>query len=277
VKSLLLYSLYSGWMFFAAVGMFLSAVIAPRRAAGFLALLAIPLAILAAPPIPLLLAIPALMAVLAFLFAGVRATRALRAAAVAACLLVAAVELPYHVRRPRIVRPSSVFVIGDSLASGGFGEAAPWPSVLSREIHLPVTNLALPSDNAAMALENQVPRLPVPGSGTECVIIEIGGNDMLEETPAQLFARALDGVVAKASASGRRSVVMLELPLLPGRWRYGAIQRDIAAKHGLVLVPKRILARALAGAGHTSDGVHLTQRGHDALARDLAAWLRWPN
>lgn len=276
MRSFLLFGLYSGWMFFAAVGMFLAAMIAPRRVAGVLGLLAISLAILSAPPLPLLLAIPSLIAALAYVFAGVRATRALRAVAIAACLLVAAVELPYHLRRPRTVRPSSVFVIGDSLASGGFGEVAPWPSVLGRETRLPVINLALPSDNAAMALENQIPRLPAPGSATECVIVEIGGNDMLEGTPATQFATALDGVVAKASASGRRNVIMLELPLLPGRWRYGAIQRDVAAKHGSVLVPKRILARVLTGAGNTSDGIHLTQRGHDALAREVAAWLRWP-
>jgi len=276
VKSFLLFGLYSGWMFFLAVGLLLAAMIAPRRAAGFLGLLAISLAVLGAPPLPILLAIPALIAALAYLLAGVRATKALRAVAIAACLLVAAVELPYHLRRPPTAHPSHLFVIGDSLASGGFGEAAPWPSVLGRELRLPVTNLALPSDNAALALENQIPRLPPPASGRECVIIEIGGNDMLERTPGRQFAAALDGIVAKASASGRRSVIMLELPLLPGRWRYGAIQREVAAKHGIVLVPKRILARALTGAGNTSDGVHLTQRGHDALARDLAAWLSWP-
>jgi acyl-CoA thioesterase-1 len=277
-------------MFFVAVFSFLAAAALDlagsldgrfwvRRVAGFLALLAIPLAGLGAPPLPIAFAILALVATLAYAFFGFGARKTLRrllaAPAVAACLLAMAIELPYHVRRPHTMRPLRLFVIGDSLASGGFGEATTWPAVLGREMRLPVTNLALPSDNAAMALESQIPRLPIAPASMECVIVEIGGNDMLEGTPLNQFARALDGILAKAGAAGRRKLIMLEIPLLPGRWRYGATQRRLAAKHQSVLVPKRILARVLLGAGNTSDGIHLTQRGHDALARDLTAWLNW--
>ena len=279
-----LYGLYSGQLFFVAVLLFLAAAALDlagslRRIAGFVALLAIGLACLGAPPLPIVFAVPALVATLAYAFFGFGARkvsrRALAAPAVAACVLAMAVELPYHVKRPHVARPLRLFVIGDSLASGGFGEATTWPAVLGRETRVPVANLAVPSDDAAMALESQIPRLPMAPAGVECVIVEIGGNDMLDGTPLNEFATALDGILAKASAAGRRNVIMLEIPLLPGRWGYGAIQRRLAAKHQSVLVPKRILAGVLLGAGNTSDGIHLTQRGHDALARDLAAWLTW--
>ncbi len=263
-----MYALYSGQLFFAAVALFAVAVAfdqrRPRRVTGFVALLSFPLAVLAAPPLPIAAAIVASSAALAYLIVRRRATAV---AAIAASVLVVAIELPHHVRRPRIEKPRELFVIGDSLASGGFGERAPWPAVLARDTGIAVTNLALPSDDAATALQNQVPQL----RGGATVIIEIGGNDMLAGSPVRQFETALDAMITAAGGE----VILLELPLLPGRWSYGAAQRRVAAKHGSVLVPKRILARVLAARGNTSDGVHLTQAGHDALARDLAAWLRW--
>jgi acyl-CoA thioesterase-1 len=285
VKELLLFLVYSGRLFFLAAGLFvvLAALdlFCGRATPGgsFLLLLSLALAVFAGPPLPIAVAIAASVAAVAYVALGRRARprvrRIVAATAMMSSLLALAVELPYHLRRPRVGQPREFFVIGDSLASGGFGEAAPWPSRLARETGVPVINLALASDNASMALENQVPHLPVRASGGTCAIIEIGGNDMLDATPVGQFATALDRILTAASAAGARTVVMLELPLLPGRWRYGAVQRRMAAKHRCVLVPKSILARVLARPGNTSDGVHLTQAGHDALARDLGLWLNW--
>jgi acyl-CoA thioesterase I len=266
------YFLYSGQLFFAAAASFAIAAALDhtrlRRVTGFLMLLSVPLAVLAAPPLPIAVAIIASAAAIAALV--LRGKRIAAAIAIASSVLVMAVEAPYHVRRPQVAKPREAFVVGDSLASGGFGEAAPWPSVLARETGVAVTNLALPSDDASMALRNQIPQLPSrPGAA---VIVEIGGNDMLAGASAKQFAASLDAILI---AAGRRDVILLELPLIPGRWSYGAAQRRLAAKHGAVLVPKRLLARVLTAPGNTSDGVHLRQAGHDELARELAEWLGW--
>jgi lysophospholipase L1-like esterase len=289
MRALLLYSIYSGELFFVAAVLFLGAVgldlsgflttrPLARRIAAMLALLSIPLAALSGTPLPIFLAIPVLAATLGYAFLGFgaprRLSRLLGAAAIALSMIAIVVELPYHMTHPPIDRPVGLFVIGDSLASGGFGEALAWPEVLSRESGLPLKNLALPSDTAARAVEDQIPELP-PTNGGECVIVEIGGNDMLEGAPAESFASALDELLTKAGASGRRRLIMIELPLPPGQWRYGAIQRRLSAKHGCVLIPKRLLAGVLLREGNTLDGVHMSQRGHVAFARALAAWLGW--
>ncbi len=280
----LLYHAYSGQLLFSAATLFLAIAAADlcglldlrprtRRVAGFLAALAIPLAGLSGTPLPMITAILVLAATFAYALAGFGARPSLRyplgAAAIVAVLIVCAKELPHHLRRHPPLHPSRLFVVGDSLSSGGFGERTTWPQLLARDLGISVTNLALPSETVAMALRNQVPRLPVRAQRDECVIIEIGGNDMFEGTPIDQFASALDGILTAARAGGQRTVILLELPLLPGRWKYGAIQRQLAAKHGALLAPKRILARVLLGRGNTSDGIHLLQQGHEALAREL--------
>ena len=68
---------------------------------------------------------------------------------------------------------------------------------------------------------------------------------------------------------------MFELPLLPGRWAYGAAQRRIASRHGIVLIPRRVLAGILLDPANTSDGLHLTQQGHEKLAGAVADWAGW--
>jgi lysophospholipase L1-like esterase len=290
VLTVLLYHIYSGQLFFSTAIVFVAIVAfdisrwldtrpLARRVAAVLALLAIPLAGMSGTPLPLFLAVPTIVATLTYVFVGFGARptvrRVLGAIAIITVLVAVTSEFPYHLSRPVSHRASEVFVVGDSLASGGFGELRPWPEVLGRHLDIPVTNLALPSDNASMALRNQVPHLSTSARVDQYVIVEIGGNDMLDGTPAKQFATALDQILTRASAGGRRQVILLELPLLPGRWQYGAIQRRLAAKHKGILVPKRILACVLLGKENTFDGIHLTQQGHDALAKELVRSLSW--
>jgi lysophospholipase L1-like esterase len=282
--------MYGGQLFLAVVGVFTAIVVIDlsgwldkrlraKRVAGFLALLAVSIAMLSGPPLPLPLALLTLAATFTYLFFGFGEReprrKILGAAAAAACFAAILVELPYYFKRGSVPRPTRVFVIGDSLTSGGFGERQPWPSVLAQQAKLPVTNLALASADAVMALEREVPQLPRPNGERDCVLIEIGGNDMLDGVALGQFEHALDGVMDTSSCQGKRQLVVLELPLLPGRWPYGAIQRRLAKKHACTLVPKRILMRVLLAEGNTSDGVHMTQQGHNEFARDLSEWLVW--
>jgi acyl-CoA thioesterase-1 len=256
----ILYHVYSGHLFFTAAALFAVGVLVPRLRV--LTLLAIPLAAFSGTPVPWFVLV--LFAAGATAYFVVR-NRWTQIAAIAVAAVAVAFELPYHLARPRVLIPTRLFVIGDSLASGGFGEKATWPARLG------AINLARPADTSAAARE-QLALLP-PLANDDCVIIELGGNDMLGGVSAATFAEALDQILAGAQP---RRLVMLELPLLPGKWSYGAAQRRLAREHGVVLVPKRILAGVLADARNTSDGAHLTERGHAQLARDLARWLRWP-
>ena len=96
--------------------------------------------------------------------------------------------------------------------------------------------------------------------GDHVVLIEIGGNDLLHGVPSEEFGKALGALLSKASAPGRM-VVMVELPLFPHRTAYGRIQRGLAAKYGVWLIPKRFFTEVISGANATSNGLHLSDEG----------------
>ncbi|HET7711116.1 MAG TPA: SGNH/GDSL hydrolase family protein [Thermoanaerobaculia bacterium] len=280
--------LYGGELFLSASSLFalvaaldLSGAFLKRtrleRGAALTALLLFLLGVLSAPPLPLAIALASAAACAAYLFLGfgadARRRRILGGLAMIGALLVVAAELPYYVRTEPRAMPSRVLVIGDSLSSGGFGEREPWPEVLARESKIPVTNFALASATASMAVERQLPDLPPPADHREVLLVMIGGNDMVDGTGAGELAISLDRILTTAGAGGRRATILVEFPLLPGRWAYGAAIRKNARRHRSLLVPRRVLAHVLLQDGNTFDGIHLTQKGHDAMARALREWL----
>jgi len=67
---------------------------------------------------------------------------------------------------------------------------------------------------------------------------------------------------------------MFELPLPPFRAGFSRAQRELARKHNVTLLPRSVLADVLGMRGATVDGLHLSQKGHDALARSVGRLIR---
>jgi lysophospholipase L1-like esterase len=257
IRAAILYHVYSGHLFFTAAALFVVGALIPR--VRLLVLLAIPLVALSGTPIHWPITLLVIAALTAYFIAPKR--RIAVAAALTAVAIMVILELPYHLKRPDIPH-GRLFVIGDSLASGGFGESRAWP------VRLGAVNLSRAAETAATAREH-LTSLP-PAQPGDCVLVELGGNDMLNDTQTGDYASALDQLLRGIQP---RRIVMLELPVVPGAWAYGAIQRRLARKHNAVLLPKRVLASVLSDPRNTSDGLHLTERGHAQLARDLAVYL----
>ena len=187
----------------------------------------------------------------------------------AASLLLLLAEAP-HLRAPRIRvdADQSVYVVGDSISAGiGSGERC-WPEVLAVSTSLRVVNLAEPGATTQSAL-GQVPRI---AESNAVVLLEIGGNDLLDRKDAATFETHLDQLVSVLRANGH-DVAMFELPLFPFQNAYGRAQRAVAKRHAVALIPRRHFARVLGMENGTLDGLHLTQKGHDEMARRVAALL----
>jgi acyl-CoA thioesterase I len=287
MQSLLLFHLVSGHAWFTAgavvlilIGLELGGIFRRRpglqRFARLLFLLAVGVAMLSGTPVPLWLAIPltaAILAVIAMRFRDEPA-RSSRFASIAALVLVVAAlafEAPWH-RAPSLDKaPRSVMVLGDSLSSGGFAETRAWPEQLETRAGIPTTSFANAGETVGSALVYQIDRLTEAGPDT-LIVIELGGNDLLGGTPARGFATDLDAVLTAARSSGS-DVVMFELPIPPGRWHWGAIQRKAARRHDVPLIPKRVLARLISNGELVEDGLHPTDAGHQYLAREVARLL----
>ncbi|MDB5352331.1 MAG: lysophospholipase L1-like esterase [Planctomycetota bacterium] len=194
----------------------------------------------------------------------------LRCAVIAVWGLGAAMELPFHVspRVPRLGHPA-LWIVGDSLGAGTGGEGDTWPKLLAKEHGLVVHDLARVGANVNSA-QAQADRVTGPGA---LVLAEIGGNDVLGDTSPVAFETGLDALLSRLR-SGQRTVLLLELPLPPFSNKYGEIQRRLASRHGVLLVPKRVLIGVLTTPGATTDSVHLTAAGHALMAETVWTIVR---
>ena len=66
---------------------------------------------------------------------------------------------------------------------------------------------------------------------------------------------------------------MVELPLPPFYNRYGMVQRALAKKYSVTLIPKRFMADVMSTPGATVDGLHFSNVGHILFARSLSGML----
>ena len=89
----------------------------------------------------------------------------------------------------------------------------------------------------------------------------------------RVSARDLEALLSRLKSNGR-TVIVLELPLPPTFNRYGEIQRRLARRHGVRLVPKRVLLGILTTGGATLDSVHLSETGQALMAETIWGILR---
>jgi lysophospholipase L1-like esterase len=157
--------------------------------------------------------------------------------------------------------------LGDSLSAGKdlSSKERCWPAVLGDMTQLTVVNLAQPGARLRNAME-QVKRVTQTNAP---IILEIGANDTLEEGPhVAKFREQLDALVD--SLHDHRPILMFEIPLFPLQNAYGQAQREVAAKYGVMLIPKRCLMSVWRLKGSTLDGIHFSQTGHNAIAHMIA-------
>jgi acyl-CoA thioesterase-1 len=139
-----------------------------------------------------------------------------------------------------------------------------WVHRVAKAHDLVVHNYSRPGATVGMALRQA--REVELASGI--ILLEIGGNDLLGVTSEAVFERQLDELLERVCGEDR-IVLMFELPLPPLRNNFGAIQRALAAKHGVRLIPKRVLIGVLTARNATHDGIHLTAAGHALMAETV--------
>ena len=288
MRTLLLSHVYSGDVLFTAALLViivatldLTGQLAMRRVAPLARvtyIIALVLGALSGTPVRLRVLVPLLIALTSYgtsLLVDLenRFRRLLAVAVIALSAAAVLAELPHRMRAPAAPDPySRLVVVGDSLASGGFGEKRRWIEILSERTSISIVDRSRASQDVAGAAGDV--RQLVRTSGTAAMLLLIGGNDMLAGRACSEFANGLRELVRGSRSRGYHPIFLVELPVLPGRWCYAAQQRRISREHDLVLIPRRMLASVLSDPRNTSDGIHLTQRGHDRMAEALVPWLR---
>ena len=286
MRALFLSHIYSGDVLFTAAllivivaALDLAGQLAGRRAAPLARItfiIALVLGALSGTPVMLWLLIPLLAALAVYgscllidLENRYRRISAIGVIALSAAAVLA--ELPHRIDAPAALPAySRLVVVGDSLASGGFEEKRRWIEILSERTSMSIVDQSRASQDVAGAARDV---LQLGRSSGTAMLLLIGGNDMLAGRRSSEFGNGLREIVRIAQSQGYHPIFLVELPVLPGRWCYAAQQRRVAREYDLVLIPRRVLASVLSDPRNTSDGIHLTQRGHDQMATALAPWL----
>lgn len=163
-----------------------------------------------------------------------------------------------------------LIILGDSVTAGlGENEAVTWPRLLVRDHHMEILDLSRLGETVGSA-HQRIQRLDLPQG---IVIIELGGNDILGTTTVKEFRIQLESLLQYVSRSSLQ-IVMFEIPLPPLGNRFGQVQRQLARKYHVHLIPKEVLADVLLSPETTLDSIHLTQAGHDRLAEVIWRIIR---
>ena len=269
------YHIASGQAFFTGCTLILLAVLLSlsqsklaRRGMGLAFLLGVIAVVVSSTPLPWWLYGVLGIVTLIWLLVQFRKPKQRRLSYVVIVVWLAAVgwELPFHLL-PHVgpVEDPSLTVIGDSVTAGlGDPQTTIWPVLLNHEHGLTVQDFSRVGATVSSA-RKQVAETRIE---SHLVLLEIGGNDILGSTTTAEFETGLEQLLAELAAPGRQ-LVMLELPLPPFYNRFGLIQRKLARKYGVKLVPKRVFLSVLAGGGATLDSIHLSQAGHQQMADEV--------
>ena len=270
----------SGRVFFVAVALLVAAVglrsnAAPRLRRGATWCLLVGLISLSVSAAPLPTWASAVM--LLSIVAGWGASRfGANAATATATSALALLGVGLHEARYQVmpvltaVHDRQVAVIGDSLTAG-YGESdltRKWPAILRNRHAVAVEDFSKAGATAGSAAK----RLQQESIAAPVVIVEIGGNDFLGGGSVEDFEEGLDALL-KAVCQPGRQVAMFELPIPPLYEGFVRVQRKLASRHGVALIPKRILLSVIAAADATVDSLHLTQQGQDRMAAVVWALL----
>ncbi len=180
-------------------------------------------------------------------------------------------EVPYHFAPT--LKPAgrpTLYIFADSVTAGmGETSMVTWPNLLARSHSVEVHDYSQMGAKVGSMLR-KAEKTPV---GEGIILLEIGGNDLLGSKSAIDFERDLDLLLAKLGGKAR-IVLMFELPLPPLANEFGRIQRRLARKYAVHLIPKRIFVSVLTTNGATVDSVHLSPRGHELMAETVWSLIR---
>ena len=274
------FQIASGRAFFVALALLVVAVLLRssrfprlRRVATWFLLVGLIALAVSAAPLPYWAYALILLSIAAGVFASCFGKYATIASATSAMALAAVGlhEARYHVMPVlRKAQARQIAVIVDSITAGygGNDSTQKWPAILRDRHALAVQDLSRMGETAGSAAK----QLQQKSIDAPVVIVEIGGNDFLGKGNVREFEEGLESLLNAACKPGRQ-VVMFELPIPPLYEGFGRVQRNLASRHGVALIPKRVLLSVVEAAEATIDSIHLTQQGHDQMASFVWALL----
>ena len=177
-------------------------------------------------------------------------------------------------RHPVILDDRPIVCVGDSLAARGF------PGKLAERLAVPVVDLSRAGITATEGRERLVEALKLR---PQAVVIELGGHDFLKSRSRQETRAELEAMILESRAVGAE-VILFEIPRGVVMDGYGGLERELARKHDIEVIPDGAIRQLIffspltplgwTGRKLSNDGLHPNERGHAFMADRVGDALR---
>ncbi len=153
-----------------------------------------------------------------------------------------------------------VFVIGSSLTD----QENSWVITLDKHLKNKSINLSTEDNNLDHVLE----QAGYISDKNAIIIIEAGMQEVEGGIPLEQFTMQFTEVAVEVSRA-KRDVIMFELPTSILQKKYLAVQKEVAGLHGITLLPRSYLYRAIDKHSLSKAPVRLSNEGQALLAGAL--------
>ncbi len=165
----------------------------------------------------------------------------------------------------------TIVAFGDSITAGyGVLPSATFVSLLEKELKVSIINAGVSGDTTEMGLA----RFPsvVMDNEPRVVLLELGGNDVIQQLPLDEVERNLDTMIREIHARGA-AVLLIGTDLPTGMGGLKGRIKKLAKKHNCAVIPN-VMSGIMGNRQYMLDRVHPNAEGHKLIAERIARKLR---
>src|SRR3989344_3170755 len=159
-----------------------------------------------------------------------------------------------------------IVFFGNSITAGqGAGADEDFPSLIGKALNVPIVNAGVSGSTTRDALLRI--NKDVLSKNPSIVVIELGGNDLLEHVDIEVSRRNFDLILSKIKPTGAK-IVILDVRFFVFQEKYETDLRDLAKKYDATYVPD-ILEGVIGDQSLKFDDLHPNARGYQKIAEKL--------
>lgn len=174
-----------------------------------------------------------------------------------------------------------VLVLGDSLSYGtganlGANKGEDYPSLLAKSTGWNIINEGVPGDTTAGGLE----RLPtlLEAHQPKLLIVELGGNDLLHQTPQAEITSNLTSILSLAKAQSIQAILVAIPEISPLKAAVGSLSdhplyEAVATETTTPLIAE-VFSDVLSDRDLKSDQIHANAKGYAAVSEKFGEKLK---
>jgi acyl-CoA thioesterase I len=171
----------------------------------------------------------------------------------------------------------SVLILGDSLSYGtGANVGEDYPSLLAKSTGWNIINEGVPGDTTAGGLA----RLPdlLEAHQPKLLIVELGGNDILHQTPPTEITQNLSSILALAKAQGIQTILVAIPEFSPLKATFGnltdhPLYEKLATETATPLIAD-VFSDVLSDGKLKSDQIHANAKGYAVVSEKFSEKLK---